>query len=128
MRRCYIATDKDYPNWGGRGIIVHQPWHDYMVFATEVGEPKGAETFDRMDTTGSYVPGNVRWATPTMQARNARVPKTSKTGLVGVLFHNSRFYATITAGGKKFYSKCFKTLAEAALARKELEQLHWGVV
>lgn len=127
MRRCYNEEDKDYPRWGGRGITVYAPWHDYVTFATTVGEPVGAETFDRIDNDGNYEPGNVRWATPTVQARNARVPKTSKTGVIGVLFHNKRYYAAITVQKKKFYSKCFTTLEEAVLARKELERLHWGV-
>jgi hypothetical protein len=34
--------------------------------------------------------------------------------------------AKITVGKKSFYSKCFATLEEAAVARKELERLHWG--
>jgi hypothetical protein len=127
MRRCYNVADKDYPRYGGRGVSVYEPWHEYLVFALEAGEPKGVETFDRIDTHGNYVPGNVRWATPTIQARNVRTPKTSKTGVTGVLFHNNRYYAVITAKKKKFYSKCVRTIEEAAAARKELERLHWGV-
>jgi len=126
MRRCYNRSDKDYPRWGGRGVSVHGSWHDYATFALEVGEPKGTETFDRIDTAGNYEPGNVRWTTPTTQARNIRTPKTSKTGVTGVLFHNSKYYATVTVKKKKFYSKCFTTLEEAAAARKELERLHWN--
>ena len=125
MRRCYNQNDKDYPRWGGKGVTVYKPWHNYSDFALEVGEPKGAETFDRINTTGNYEPGNVRWASPTVQARNIRVPKSSKTGVTGVLFHNSKYYAAITVQKKKFYSKCFITLEEAAAARKELERLHW---
>ena len=127
MRRCYTASDKDYPKWGGRGVLVYAPWHDYATFAKEVGEPSGAETFDRIDTSGDYVPGNVRWATPTVQARNIRVPKTSKTGVTGVLFHHGCYYAAITVQKKKYYSKVCATLEEATAARKELERLHWGI-
>jgi len=127
MRRCYNPDDKDYPRWGGKGIFVYAPWHDYTTFARDVGEPTGAETFDRINTAGNYEPGNVRWATPTIQARNIRTPKTSKTGFTGVLFHNNKYYAAITVKKKKFYSKCFTTVEEAAAARKELERLHWGV-
>ena len=127
MRRCYNPADKDYPRWGGKGVIVHKPWHDYATFAAEVGEPSGAETFDRVDTTGNYEPGNVRWASPTTQARNVRVPKSSKTGVTGVLFHGGRYYAAITVKSKKYYSKVFGSVEEAAAARKELERLHWGV-
>jgi hypothetical protein len=127
MRRCYNSTDKDYPRWGGKGIVVYAPWHDYATFAQDVGEPSGAETFDRINTAGNYEPNNVRWATPTTQARNIRVPKTSKTGITGVLFHGGSYYAAITLKKKKYYSKVCKSLEEAAAARKELERLHWGI-
>ena len=127
MRRCYNPADKDYPRWGGKGVSVHAPWHDYATFAQDVGEPSGAETFDRIDTAGNYEPGNVRWASPTVQARNIRVPKASKTGVTGVLFHGGRYYAAITVKSKKYYSKVCGTVEEAAAARKELERLHWGV-
>jgi len=127
MRRCYNQNDKDYPRWGGCGVTVHTPWHDYATFAAEVGEPEGAETLDRADTSGNYVPGNVRWANPTVQARNIRTPKTSKTGVTGVLFHNNRYYAAITVKKKKFYSKAFCTVEDAVAARKELERTHWEV-
>jgi hypothetical protein len=127
MRRCYKELDKDYKNYGGRGIVVYAPWHEYLVFASEVGEPTGKQTLDRIDVNGHYEPGNVRWAEPSVQMRNIRFPKTNKTGVLGVLFHNNRYYANITAQGKKFYSKCFRTVEEAAAARKELERIHWGV-
>jgi len=127
MRRCYKELDKDYKNYGGRGIVVHAPWHEYLVFALEVGEPTGKQTLDRIDVNGHYEPGNVRWAEPSVQMRNMRFPKTNKTGVLGVLFHNNRYYANITAQGKKFYSKCFERLEDAAAARKELERIHWGV-
>jgi hypothetical protein len=127
MRRCYKELDKDYKNYGGRGIVVHAPWHEYLVFASEVGEPTGKQTLDRIDVNGHYEPGNVRWAEPSAQMRNMRFPKTNKTGVLGVLFHNNRYYANITAQGKKFYSKCFEKLEDAAAARKELERIHWGV-
>jgi hypothetical protein len=127
MRRCYNPVDKDYPRWGGKGVSVYAPWHDYATFAQDVGEPSGAETFDRIDTAGNYEPGNVRWASPTVQARNIRVPKASKTGVTGVLFHGGRYYAAITVKSKKHYSKVCGTVEEAVAARKELERLHWGV-
>ena len=127
MRRCYNTADKDYPKWGGRGVFVHPSWHDYLSFALAVGEPIGKETLDRIDPNGSYEPGNVRWASPAVQARNIRVPRNSKTGVTGVLFHNKKYYASITVKTKKFYSKCFATLEDAATARKELERLHWAV-
>ena len=126
IRRCTKTADKDYPRYGGRGISVCQDWMDYTKFVSDMGEPQGDETLDRIDPNGNYVLSNCRWASPTKQARNVRHPKSNKTGQRGVLFHNNKYYANITAEGKKYYSKCFSTLEEAAQARKELERLHWG--
>lgn len=126
MRRCTVPTDKDYPKYGGAGITVCAEWMDYSKFANDMGEPQENQTLDRIDPYGNYTPENCRWADPSVQSRNVRVPKDSKTGVTGVLFHNNRYYAAVTVKGKKYYSKVFKTIEEAAVARKELERLHWG--
>jgi hypothetical protein len=128
MRRCYNVADKDYPKYGGRGISVFEPWHEYLVFAADMGEPSGDETLDRIDVYGNYEPKNCRWAGVKTQNRNVRVRANSKTGVTGVSKTNSGSYmAKITVGKQAFYSKCFATLEEAAIARKELERLHWAV-
>jgi hypothetical protein len=69
--RCLDSNNKDYPRWGGRGITVCSEWADsFEAFFAHVGQrPKGT-TLDRIDTTRGYEPGNVRWATPSEQARN----------------------------------------------------------
>lgn len=126
MRRCYNTRDKDYPKYGGRGVTVHTPWHEYTVFAAEMGEPSGDETLDRIDTYGNYEPDNCRWAGVKTQNRNTRVRTSNKSGVTGVSKVGNKFMAKITVGKKSFYSKCFKTVEEAAVARRELERIHWG--
>ncbi len=125
VRRCTIPTDKDYPRYGGRGVSVCPAWMDYRNFAVDMGEPQGDETLDRIDPYGNYESSNCRWASLQTQARNVRVPKKSKTGVTGVLFHGGKYYAAITVKGKKYYSKMCRTIEEAAAARKELELIHW---
>lgn len=126
IRRCNTPTDKDYPRYGGKGIKVCEQWHDYLRFVADMGEPEGRQTLDRIDPYGDYCLENCRWASPQIQARNMRVSKKSKTGVTGVLFHGGKYYATITTKGKKYYSKVFLAIEDAAKARKELELLHWG--
>jgi hypothetical protein len=127
IRRCNNPKDKDYPRYGGKGVSVCPEWLDYATFAQCMGEPQGIETLDRINPSGNYELSNCRWASPTTQARNIKSPKTSKTGLTGVLFHNKKYYACITVQNKKYYSKVFDALEEAAMARKELERIHWGI-
>lgn len=72
-KRCNNPNDKNYSNYGGRGIRLHPSWEDYMVFRKEVGlRPFPGATLDRIDNNRGYEPGNVRWATMKVQARNKR--------------------------------------------------------
>lgn len=127
MRRCINSADKDYKRYGAVGVVVCQDWHDYLRFAADMGEPIGTQTLDRIDTYGNYTKENCRWASLATQARNIRAKKTNPSGVTGVICTNGKWMASITANKKRFYSKCFATVAEAAVARKELERLHWGV-
>jgi hypothetical protein len=127
MRRCYNPKDKDYKRYGALGIAVHPSWHEYSVFAADMGEPTGSETLDRIDPYGDYTPNNCRWASLPVQARNVRVRKNSESGVTGVSKYGAKWMAQITANRKKHYAPLCATLEEAVAARKELERLHWGV-
>lgn len=127
IRRCTNPKDKDYPRYGGKGVTVCSEWLDYATFAKDVGEPVGDETLDRINVYGNYEPSNCQWAGLTQQARNVRVRENSESGVTGVVLYKNKYYATITVKKKKYYSKVFNTIEEAATARKELEHLHWSV-
>lgn len=72
--RCYNEKDKKYKYYGGRGIIVCQEWLGcFMAFFSYVGfRPSPEYSIDRIDPSGNYEPGNVRWATREVQAANKR--------------------------------------------------------
>lgn len=73
MRRCYVAKDEHYANYGGRGIRVDERWHDISCFAADVpARPSPRHSLDRIDNNRNYEPGNVRWATPKEQGNNRR--------------------------------------------------------
>lgn len=74
-KRCYNTANKDYKDYGGRGIIVCDEWcNNYLAFkdwAINNGY-KDCLTIDRINYNGNYEPNNCRWATQKQQVRNSR--------------------------------------------------------
>lgn len=69
--RCNNPNNPKYKNYGGRGIKFlfgsFEQWYD------EIGQkPSPQHSHDHIDNNSNYEPGNVRWATKTVQRLNFR--------------------------------------------------------
>jgi hypothetical protein len=83
--RCRNPGDKDWHNYGARGITVYEPWiGNFPAYERYVQDEVGncqhgycggcpqRCAIDRVDKDGPYEPGQLRWATPGEQWANRR--------------------------------------------------------
>lgn len=74
IHRCEDAKREKYRDYGERGIVVCEEWHDankFMDWAFSNGYEEGLQ-IDRIDNNGNYEPSNCRWVTPKENSRNRR--------------------------------------------------------
>lgn len=71
-RRCYNPKNKEYHNYGGRGVSVCSEWASFEQFLSDMGECPTDHTLDRLDVNGDYCLQNCRWSTRRQQSRNKR--------------------------------------------------------
>lgn len=66
IRRCENPSRKDYGDFGGRGIMVCQEWHDWHTFRDWAWEHGYCPELSvaRIDVDGDYTPDNCRCMTP----------------------------------------------------------------
>ena len=75
--RCYNPNNKQYKDYGGRGITICDSWlNDFEAFYNYIStlphfNEKGY-TLNRIDNNGNYEPNNVEWADSITQANNKR--------------------------------------------------------
>ena len=71
--RCLDVNCKDYPHYGGRGIIIAAEWESFEGFLMDMEDTwQEGLSIDRMDVNGNYCKENCRWATIQEQNRNKR--------------------------------------------------------
>ncbi len=75
--RCYRKTQRDYHNYGGKGIVVCDEWLIYSNFrawAISNGFCKGM-SIERLDNEQGYNPKNCTWIPHADQGKNTRMVK-----------------------------------------------------
>ncbi len=104
LHRCQNPHNRDYINYGARGIRVYEQWryNPHVFFnwmdANLGPKPSPQYSLDRIDNNKNYEPGNLRWATPKEQNLNRR---------------NSIAVRTTETRRKQFLLSCLATLYES---------------
>ena len=71
--RCLDTKNREYPNYGGRGIKICERWLAFENFIADLGlKPTPEHSLDRIDVNGPYEPGNVKWSSRKEQNNNKR--------------------------------------------------------
>ncbi len=70
--RCTNPNNKDYHNYGGRGITVCKRWMKFTNFLEDMPGWESGLQIDRIDNNKGYCKSNCRWATPKEQQKNKR--------------------------------------------------------
>lgn len=129
IARCKNVGNPQYPDYGGRGIVVCERWRNsFAAFFEDMGSRPDGLSLDRVDNSGNYEPENCRWATRQQQSFNQRPRKVKgkPSGHCGVWWNPKQnlWQVSLCIHGKTHRLGKFSDLDEAIAARKSAEKAY----
>lgn len=114
LQRCTNQRNRNYRNYGARGIFVCDRWRSFVSFLEDMGEAPKGRSIDRIDVNGNYEPGNCRWATAAEQALNKQAHRKEN---VGIRSSGKKFVAYVKDHGTYRHLGTFESIELARDAR-----------
>ena len=85
IARCHDPNNRDFHDWGERGIVVCERWRNsFNAFLDDNGVKPLEKSLERINNSGPYSKENCKWETNVVQTRNRR-------NTVFVLYAGERF-------------------------------------
>lgn len=72
IQRCHNPKNKQFANYGGRGITVCDRWRVFKNFEADMGPRPAGKSLDRINNNEGYSLANCRWTTSKQQNSNRR--------------------------------------------------------
>ena len=128
VQRATNPNNKQWTDYGGRGITVSEEYRDFSRFFADLGPRPIGMSIERINNEKGYEPGNLCYADRQTQVRNRRVRKDSATGCKGLGNVRNRYRVRICVDGKNIHLGYFASLEIAKAVRELAEFLYWGRV
>ena len=71
--RCMNPKNKNWANYGGRGILISNSWLNFSNFYKDMGKKPADKSIDRINNDGNYSKNNCKWSSPREQSNNSRM-------------------------------------------------------
>jgi hypothetical protein len=116
IRRCEDSSDKEYKNYGARGIEVCVEWKSVDVFIADMFPSFKEELYlDRIDVDKDYCKDNCRWVTSKESASNRRCAAAQQSKISGVTWDkkSKKWKARLDLGKFATEEEAVKCLSEA---------------
>jgi hypothetical protein len=76
VSRCMNPRDKGFEYYGGAGIALHKPWHNFGTFRADIlatiGPKPAGLSLCRIDLAKGFEPGNLQWGKQGEQTRKRK--------------------------------------------------------